>query len=172
MFTDHPPFPPGMARKKAKNFKTVSNVHLETVATQDWSSFLKLEKQDASMRSAYVDKVRISWCLDTDEADAVKEGLIFVASHDNALDSSTPANNDGNIISATASRGAAGVCTLDIKRRITIDYDGSDVGIKELLEGTAGAPIYLHAYKANTGSNADFYLVVETWGRWLQATSL
>jgi len=160
-----------MARK-TKLFKQVSNVHLETVATQDWSSFLKLEKQDASMRSAYVDKIRISWCLDTDEADAVKEGLIFVASHDNELDSSTPANNDGNIISATASRGAAGVCTLDIKRRITMDYDSADAAVLELLKGSSGAPVYLHVYKANTGSPANFYLVIETWGRWLQATSL
>jgi len=98
--------------------------------------------------------------------------LLFVASHDNALDSTTPANNDGNIIAATATRGAAGVSVLDIKRRITVDYDGSDVGIKELLQGTSGAPIYLHCYKANTGGSANFYLVIETWGRWFSQESL
>ena len=153
-------------------FKQISNVHLETVATQDWSSFLQLEKQDPSMRSAYIDKVRISWVLDTDEADAVKEGLLFVASHDHALDSSTPANNDGNIIAATATRGAAGVSTLNIQRRITVDYDGASSDTLTLLKGMSGAPIYLHAYKANTGSPANFYLVIETWGRWFKSTSL
>ena len=153
-------------------FKQISNVHLETVNENDWSSFLKLEKQDPSMKSAYIDKVRISWVIATDESTDPNQGLLFVASHDSALDSSTPSNNDGQIIAASASRGGAGVVTLDIKRRITIDYDSADAAILELLEGTSGAPIYLHAYKADTGAAADFYLVVETWGRWFTADSL
>ena len=163
-----------MARRsrKSKMFKQISNVHLETVAENDWSSFLKLEKQDPSMRSAYVDKVRISWVVASDESTDPNQGLLFVASHDSALDSSTPANNDGQIIAASASRGGAGVVTLDIKRRITIDYDSADAAILELLEGTAGAPVYLHAYKAATGDAANYYLVIETYGRWFSATSL
>jgi len=161
-----------MARRKSKMFKQISNVHLETVNENDWSSFLKLEKQDPSMKSAYIDKVRISWVIATDESTDPNQGLLFVASHDSALDSSTPANNDGQIIAASASRGGAGVVTLDIKRRITIDYDSADAAILELLEGTSGAPVYLHAYKADTGAAADFYLVIETFGRWFTATSL
>jgi len=153
-------------------FKQISNVHLETVNENDWSSFLKLEKQDPSMRSAYIDKVRISWVIATDESTDPNQGLLFVASHDKELDSTTPANNDGQVIAASASRGGAGVVTLDIRRRITVDYDGADVGILELLEGTSGAPVYLHAYKADTGAAADFYLVIETFGRWFSATSL
>jgi len=162
-----------MARRKVKKmFKQISNVHLETVNENDWSSFLKLEKQDPSMRSAYIDKVRISWVIATDESTDPNQGLLFVASHDKELDSTTPANNDGQVIAASASRGGAGVVTLDIRRRITVDYDGADVGILELLEGTSGAPVYLHAYKADTGAAADFYLVIETFGRWFSATSL
>ena len=125
------------------------------------------------MRSAYIDKVRISWVLNTDESDDPNQGLLFVASHDSALDSTTPANNDGQIIAATANRGSAGVATLDIKRRVTVNYDGSLTGTTgELLEGMSGAPIYLHAYKANTGSAGYYYLVVETWGRWFRQESL
>ena len=124
------------------------------------------------MTSAYVDKVRISWVLASDEPGGENEGLLFVASHDTALDSSTPANNDGNIIAATATRGAAGTTTLNIKRRITTNYDGSSSDTLVLLEGMSGAPIYLHAYKAETGSDADFYMVIETWGRWFKAESL
>ena len=154
-------------------FKQISNVHVETVAEEDWSSFLKLEKQDPSMKSAYIDKVRISWCVETYEsAGASNQGLLFVASHDSSLDSSTPSNNDGNIIAASASRGAAGVVTLDIKRNITVDYDSADAAILELLQGTTGAPIYLHAYKSNSASSANFYLVIETFGRWFSAESL
>jgi len=153
-------------------YKQISNVHVETVNTGDWSSFLKLEKQDPSMKSAYIDKVRISWVLDSDEGSDPNEALLFVASHDKALDSTTPSNNDGQIICASASRGGGGVVTLDIKRRITVDYDGADAGILELLEGTAGAPIYLHVHKSRTGSPGDYLLVVETWGRWFTAESL
>ena len=161
-----------MARRKSKLFKQISNVHVEAVSTNDWSSFLKIEKQDPSMKSAYVDKVRISWVLDSDEPGGENEGLLFVASHDIALNSSTPSENDGNIIAATATRGAAGVSVLNIQRRITTNYDGASSDTLVLLEGMSGAPIYLHAYKAETGSDADFYMVIETWGRWFSQESL
>ena len=124
------------------------------------------------MKSAYVDKIRISYCLQTNENDDLSQGVIFVASHDNALDSSTPANNDGNIISASATRGAGGVVTLPIQRRITVDYDGADTNVLNLLKGTSGAPIYLHMHKSKTGESVNYYLVVETWGRWFEQTSL
>ena len=162
-----------MARRKSRMFKQISNVHIETVVDDDWSSFLKLEKQDKSMRSAYIDKVRISWTLNTDEgADNAGTGVLFVASHDKALDSSTASNNDGNIICASASRGGGGVVTLDVKRRITVDYDSDESSILELLQGTSGAPIWLHIRKSVTNQNAGIYLVVETYGRWFEATSL
>jgi len=153
-------------------FKQISNVHLETVAEQDWSSFLKLEKQDPSMRSAYIDKVRISYVLDSEESTGENTGLMFVASLDDALDSTTPANNDGNIIAATAKHGYGGTITLDIKRRVTVDYDGASSDTLTLLKGMAGAPIFLHARKATTGSSENFYLVIEVYGRWFSATSL
>jgi len=158
--------------KRSKMFKQISNVHLETVDDADWSSFLKLEKQDPSMKSAYIDKVRISWVTDSDEGRPGDNGLLFVASHDSALNSTTPSANDGNIISATASRGGGGVVTLDVKRRITIDYDSADASIQELLQGTAGAPIYLHIYGNDMDASRNIYLVVETWGRWFSAESL
>ena len=125
------------------------------------------------MKSAYIDKVRISWVIDTDEGDdAEGNGLLFVASHDRALDSTTPSNNDGNIIAASASRGGGGVVTLDIKRRITLGYDGADAAVLDLLDSSSGAPVFLHAYKSKTGQAASYYLVIETWGRWFSATSL
>ena len=160
-----------MARRKSKMFKQISNVHVESVADNDWSSFLKLEKQDPSMKSAYIDKVRISM-VGTTNTTSKQNGLLFVASHDNALDSSTPANNDGNVIAATATRGNGGVVTLDIKRRVTIDYDGSSSDTLALLSGSQGAPIYLHMHKSTTGATQNYYLVIETYGRWFSATSL
>ncbi len=153
-------------------FKQISNVHVENISDADWSSFLKLEKQDPTMRSAYIDKVRISWVCTTENSTGENNGLLFVASHDTALDSSTPANNDGQVIAASAGRGSAGVNTLAVRRRITIDYDGSSADTLQLLQGTSGAPVYLHVHKATTGQAQDYYLVIEIWGRWFTAESL
>jgi len=159
-----------MARRKSKMFKQISNVHVENVSDNDWSSFLKLEKQDPSMKSAYVEKVRISWVVTTELSGA--DGVLFCASYDTALDSSTPANNDGQIISAAATRGAGGTVTLPINRRITVDYDGASSDTLQLLQGMAGAPVTLHMHKSTTGGAQNFYLVIETFGRWFSATSL
>jgi len=154
-------------------FKQISTVHVETVADDDWSSFMKYTKQDPSMKSAYIDKVRISWVLDSDEGnDNAGSGFLFCASHDDALDSTTPANNDGNIITASASRGGGGVVTLDVKRRITMDYVGSNAEVQKLLTGSSGAPLYLHIYKSDTNQSANVYMVIETFGRWFEAEAL
>jgi len=161
-----------MPKRNPKLYKQISNVHLETISEGDWSSFLKLDKQDPSMKRAYIDKVRISWVLDSVETTkGAAQGLLFVASHDSALSSSTPSNNDGQIIAATATRGGAATATLNIKRSIDMSYDGADAGVLELLEGSNG-PIYLHAYKAETENTANFYLVIETWGRWFKTEAL
>jgi len=161
-----------MARRKSKMFKQISNVHVENISDNDWSSFLKLEKQDPSMTSAYIDKVRISWVSTTElSTSGGGVGLLFVASHDIALNSSTPSLNDGNIIAVSATRGGGGVVTLDIKRRITL-ADVADTEIRALLEGSTGAPVWLHAHKSTTGGAQNFYLVIETYGRWFKATSL
>jgi len=159
--------------RKVKMFKQISNVHAETVAdAPDWSSFLKIQKQDDSMASAYVEKVRISWVLNTDEGnDNAGTGLLFVASTDEFLDSATPSNNDGGIIAASASRGGAGVITLDLKRRITTNYSGTDIEIVNLLKGDGGAPVWLHIRKAEKAQSLGVYLVIETWGRWISQES-
>ena len=152
-----------MARRR-RMFKTISNIHAETVNDSDWSSFAVIDKQQDSMASCYVDKVRISWVINQEETE-VQTGFLFVASTDSDLDSATPANNDGRVISASASRGGAGVCSLDIKRRVESNATGT--------EGLGAAPpIYLHVRSAEIGEATAAYLVVETWGRWHKVTSL
>ena len=151
-------------------FKQISNVHMETVADSDWSSFLKLDKQQDGMTSCYIDKVRISYVVAEEEAE-VAQGMLFVASHDSALNSTTPSENDGQIIAASASRGGGGVVTLDIRRSINMNYDGSDAQVLQLLQGSNG-PIYLHAYSAELGEQTKVYLVIETFGKWFAAESL
>jgi len=160
-----------MARKTME--KQVSLMHVEVIADQDWSSILKISKQEDSSRFAYVDRVRISWTLDSDEGtDNAGMGFMFVASTDNALNSAVPSSNDGQIISASASRGGGGVVTLPIKRRITTNYEGSDAQVLLMLAGSGTAPIYIHAYKSDTNQSANLFVVAEVWGHYHEAQSL
>ena len=151
-----------MAKKRM--FKTLSNVHVETVNDSDWSSFAVIDKQQDSMASCYVDKVRVSWIINQEETEP-HVGFLFVASTDSTLDSTTPSANDGRIISASASRGGAGVITLDVSRRIE-----SNVLNTEGLG--SNPPVYLHIRSAEIGEATSAYLVVEAWGRWHKVTSL
>ena len=151
-----------MAKKSM--FKTVSNIHAETVNDSDWSSFAVILKQQDSMKSCYADKCRISWVVNQEETE-VNTGFLFVASTDSTLDSSVPANNDGRVISASASRGGAGVVSLDLRRRIEANTTGTE-GLG------ANPPIYLHIRSAEIGEATSVYLVVETWGRWHKVESL
>lgn len=144
-------------------FKTISNVHVETIANDTWSSFAILDKMQDSFKSAYIEKVRISFVCAQEEAEP-NIGVLFVASLDNTM-SATAADNDGQIISATASRGAGGVTTLMIDRRVTSNESVSN-------SSQAGDPIYLHARAATIGESTGLYLVVETWGRYHKVTSL
>jgi len=107
--------------------------------------------------------VRISFVAAEEEAEP-NVGVLFVASLDNTM-SATAADNDGQIISATASRGAGGVTTLMIDRRVTSNEVNSN-------SSQAGDPIYLHARAATIGETTSLYLVVETWGRYHKVTSL
>lgn len=161
-----------MARRRSRQYKQMSTVHTETVNDSDWSSIMVFQKQDDSMTSAYLDRVRISFVLDTDEGDT-PQAFIFCLSTDKELDSSTAHNNDGRIISATATTGAGGVASLPCQRRITMNYDGTSTAIQEMLESTSGAPIYLHVYGSDDSSNPkNIYCIVESWGRWHKQTAL
>ena len=147
----------------SKLFKTVSNVHVESVANAAWSSILRLDKMQDSFSSAYIEKVRISFVSGEDDADD-NQAWLFVSSLDDSM-SATAANNDGQVISASATSGAGGVVVLPIKRRVTSNE--TPVGTSE-----SGNPIYIHIRAAAVGAEQKAYMVIETWGRFHKATSL
>ena len=153
-----------MARRARKMFKTISNVHVETINDSDWSSFAVIDKQNDSFQSCYVDKVRISWIINQEETEP-HVGFLWAASTDSDLDSTVASNNDGRIISASAGRGGAGVNSLDIKRRVMSNTLGTE-GLGAL------PPIYLHVRSAEIGETTSVYCIVETWGRWHKVDSL
>ena len=147
-------------------------MHAETVADQDWSSFAVLEKQQDMFSKAYVEKVRISYVA-YEEEDEVNYGFLFCASLDPALDSTTPANNDGQIIASGTGRGGAATTTLDIKRAIRSNRSANASSvIDDLQQVTAGSPIYLHVHSSKLGEQTKILMTVEVFGRWHKCTAL
>ena len=149
-----------MARRKKSMFKQLNNNHLETVET-NWNSFGSFTKQQESMTSCYVDKVRVSYLV-RDAAVDESFGFMFCVSTDDDLDDTTPSNNDGRILEAKAKTGAAGTVTLDVKRRI----EDNDTDIN-----SGHGKIWLHIRPTDTGTSENIELVVESWGRWHKFTS-
>ena len=152
---------PSMARRKSKTYKQLSLVDSENIGhTGAFAVLAKLEKQQGAMRSAYIEKIRISYILDVTDtsADATpllkNLGLVWTV----CTDSGNPAT--GKIVSASGSRGNGGVVTLDVRRRIVDnDYD-ADSGVGALALGVESTnpdldtgDVYLKAY-------------IEVWGRW------
>ena len=154
-----------MARK-SKMFKMLNNVHTENLGVGgNWNSFARIEKQQNQMVSAYVDKVRLSYVLDTEISDAADCGIMIVASVSDTLDNTTPANNDEFIIAAGAGRLIGGILTLDLKRTIKSNAENLNRGDGE---------IYLFARMTDqtSESNGEIYINMETHGRWLSVVSL
>ena len=135
-------------------FKQLNSSHLESVE-ENWNSFGSFIKQQESMTSCYVDKVRISYLVKNPTTD--RGAFLFCVSTDNDLDDSTPSNNDGRIIAATGKHGNSGTITLDIKRRI----EDNDTDIN-----SGHGQLWLHVRPADTGVSQSVELVVESWGRW------
>ena len=161
-----------MARSR-RLFKTTSNMHVETVADTDWSSFAVLEKQQDSFRSAWIEKVRITYCLAEEDSAPGWPGFLFIASLDQDLDSTTPANNDGQVLASGTGRGGAATVTLNIQRSVKFNRsDNSSSIIPDMLEKMAGAPIFLHIHSSKIGEQTQALLCVEVFGRWHKCTSL
>jgi len=156
-----------MARRR-KMFKQLSNNHVEAVGTAgSWNSFAYIEKQQGQFTSAYADKARIAYCLETELATnpAAVGGFLFAAANSDSLDNTTPANNDDNIISSSAGRLGSGVVTLDLKRVIRENEADDDSG-----QGR----IYLFVKSTNMAASVAVQLdtILEVWGRWHKVVSL
>ena len=150
-----------MARRKKSMFKQLNNSHVESVE-QNWNSYGYFTKQQESMTSCYVDKVRVSYLV-KDASTTESFGFLFCVSTDDTLDSTTSSNNDGRILYATGKAGSAGTITLDVKRRI----EDNDTDIN-----SGHGRIWLHVRPTDTGAAENIELIVESWGRWHQFTAV
>ena len=147
---------------KRKMFKELTNCHLEGLGSDgNWNLFATIDKQQTQLTSAYLDKVRISYMLydiPTGTTGLPSDaGIMFVASIEDTLDSTTASNNDGKIFASSAGRLPGGVVSLDIKR--SIKSNAEEIG-------RADGPIYLFVRNTDGMTTTNALLTVETHGRW------
>ena len=155
---------------KRTMFKQLAQNHIENLGTGgNWNSFLRLEKQQDSMTSCYIDKVRITYTTLTDFNDTAHGGVLFVAAVSSTLSNADPVpeENSEHIIAAGASPGGfnGGVVTLDIKRRIKLNEEDSDSGMGQLW-------LLAKSTDMSTSSDVKLNVIIEVWGRWHSLVSL
>ena len=148
---------------RSKMFKTIDLCKYENLGSSGgWNDIATVYKQQPAFKSAYIDKIRISFILEGDAtAGATSEqlGYLWVVSNASTL-SGTDADNTGYILSAAATRGGGGSVTLPVKRRIVDNTFEDDSGQNALR---------VFCRMTDTGSeNYDITMVIETWGRWHQ----
>ena len=150
---------------KRKMFKTINLSKFEAMgSTGGWNPIADFFKQQAGMKSAYIDKVRVSFILEGDDGVVADEqmGYLWAVSTQDTL-SATDANNSQYIIGASASRGGGGVITIPVNRSVRDNSFDANSGFNALR---------LHCRMTDTGSEAyNLTMVIETWGRWHQVQS-
>jgi hypothetical protein len=149
---------------KRKMFKDLTNCDLAGLGSEgEWKLFATIDKQQTQITSAYLEKVRLSYLLyDTPATgDAAQAGIMFCASIEDSLDSSTASNNDGKIIAAAAGRLIGGTVVLDVKR--SIKSNAEEVG-------RADGPIYLFVRNTDGLTTTNALLTLESHGRYIRVS--
>jgi len=145
---------------KRQMFKTISVSKFEDMGSSgDWNPLGVFLKQQNAFKSAYVDKVRISFILEGDDGVVADEqmGYLFAVTTKQTL-SATDLDNSGYFVGASASRGGGGVVTIPINRRI-VDNDFEEASGQNALS--------LQVRMTDTGSETyNLTMIIETWGRW------
>ena len=154
-----------MPMAKRKMFKTIDLAKFENLGTAGgWNPLADLLKQQAGMKSAYVDKLRISFILEGDSSGSTDKhlGYMFAVSTRDTM-SAVDADNSQYIVGCSASRGGGGVVTIPVNRTIR---DNS-------FDATSGTnALRLHCRMTDTGSESyNVTMIIETWGRWHQVVS-
>ena len=125
-----------------------------------WNPILTLSKQQDSMKSCYIQKVRISFIVEGDAltVERVKDlGFLWCVTNKATL-SSTDASNTPYIVSSSASRAGGGVITLAVDRRIAAN---------EFDEERGDAQLSVQCRCTDIGDETpDITLIAEVYGRW------
>ena len=147
---------------KPTMFKQLAHAQYENLGnTGGWNPLFTLEKQQDSMKSCYVDKIRISFIVEGDglggDLRAKDLGFLFIVTNKQVL-SATDQDNTPFIISAGAQRAGGGVLTLDVGRRIAANEFDEERG-----DGMLSCQVRCTDIGTDT---PDITLIAEVMGRW------
>ena len=159
-FHNNPLHPVAMARRRKRQFKQLALVKSENVGHTGGQIVLaELEKQQDQMVAAYVDKVRISFHINSSDdlaganRPAFFGGQFYLSTSNTGLSSST-------VIGSTGFRGFGGTCTLDVKRLIRDNTVDADSGFSKLYIWVETTDLNLQA------GDLTMVATMEAWGRW------
>ena len=146
-------------------FRTVDLTKIENLgATGGWNPLCDFLKLQAGMKSAYIDKIRVSFIVEGDASGPTEKnlGFLFAVSNRDTM-SAVDADNSQYIIGASASRGGGGVVTIPVKRSIKDNSFDATSGINALR---------LHCRMTDDGTATyNITMVIETWGKWQQVVA-
>ena len=150
-----------MARRKSRRmFKQLNATKFENLGSAgSWNSVGYFEKLQDSMKSAYVDYVKISFILEGDSGgqDEESRGYLWCASNKSTLSATDSANSEFIISGNAAGNTGGGVITLPIKRTIERNAEANVGG-----EGR----VYVHVRATDTGAeNLSITMIVESYGK-------
>ena len=145
-----------MARRKM--FKQLSVLKTENIGHTGSTVLLyKIDKQQASFVSAYLDKVRIAYHLDVTDANPDIPNDVGVTFYLSTADNSTSSDY---LVSATGSNGFGGTVTLDCKRAIRDENADPSRGDGALYVWCQASNLDLPA------GDITINTVCEAYGRW------
>ena len=151
-----------MARRR-RMFKQLANAKTENIGHTGGSYVLyKIDKQQASFTSAYLDKVRIAYHLDITDAPDDRPDDVGVTFY---LSTSDSALTSAYLVSATGSNGYGGTITLDAKRSIRDEEEANTRGDGALFVWAQASNLDLPA------GDITINTVAEAYGRWHQISS-
>ena len=152
-----------MARRKRRMFKQLANHKTENIGHTGGAVLLyKIDKQQASFTSAYLDKVRIAFHYDVTDESTVVPNFIGSTFYLSTSDSST---DSAYLVSATGSSGYGGTVTLDAKRSIRDEDEDNSRGDGALFVWVQPSDLNLPA------GDITINAVAEAMGRWHQITT-
>ena len=151
-----------MARKR-RMFKQMTNMKTENIGHTGAPYLLyKIDKQQNSFVSAYLDKVRIAFHYDVTDESTVRPNFIGSTFYLSTSDSSTGSTY---LVSATGTSGYGGTVTLDAKRSIRDEDEDNTRGDGALFVWVQPSDLNLAA------GDITINTVAEAYGRWHQITA-
>ena len=149
-----------MPRRSKKQYKSLALVKTENIGHTGGTSLVaEIRKQQNQITSAWLEKLRVSYHIDSsDDLAGANRPQFFGGQFQLSTTSSAPTTD--TLIAATGFNGFGGTCTLAVKRAIrdnTVDQYEAD------------GKLYLHVTTTDLNLQAGDLtgnFTIEAWGRW------